>query len=133
MRPLWLSVCCALLLAAVDGSAASADAAVADSAWSSSDPLGIPHEARLRQFMKGNLAPNPSFESVSVQSSQSAGASRLTGWDIVGEHVQWVDCDKEPYTAADCSDGRRAVKIERKEAGELAEAAGVLSAYIPVI
>jgi len=133
MRPLWLSVCCALLLTAVDRPVAATDGAVAAWIGSSSDPLSIPHEERLRQFVKGNLAPNPSFESVSPQKVQNPGAFTVVGWERVGEHVAWVDCSVEPHTAADCSDGRRAVKIERKEAGELAEAAGVLSAYIPVI
>jgi len=133
MQSLWLSVCCAFLLAAVGGPAASTVGTPAGQAWSSSDPLSIPHDERLRQFVKGNLAPNPSFELVSAQIGRRAGAFTVVGWEAVGENVEWVDCAAPPYTAADCSDGRRAVKVDRRKAGELDEAAGVLSAYIPVI
>ncbi|HSM89659.1 MAG TPA: hypothetical protein VLT56_06520, partial [Desulfobacterales bacterium] len=97
-------------------------------AWSSSDPLGIPYEIRGRQFAEGNLAPNPSFERENLKS----GGAEPEGWEKVGSRVEWVNRDSGA-AADDVRHGSRAVKIHRKTAGELDEAEGVMSDFIPVI
>ncbi len=105
-------------------------------AWSSSNPLTIPYERRITLFRKGNLTPNPSFEK--QNSAQGAkisrkGAFAAQGWTRVGENVQEVDADKNPFSPAEVDSGRHAVKIVRNVANETDAAEGVLSDYIPVI
>ncbi len=106
------------------------------SAWSSSTPLTIPHALRLEHFRKGNLAPNPSFENQTgakrTQTSRK-GAFAVQGWSRVGEHVQWVDADQDPFTPEEVDSGRHAIKIVRDRAHETDAAEGVLSDFIPVI
>ena len=121
-----LLFCCAVALAAAPTVSFSADGSAA--AWRSSDPLSIPYEIRMQQLAKGNLAPNPSFE----RENLPAGGKEPEGWEKVGDRVEWVD--RESGAAGDdVRHGSRAVKIDRKTAGELDEAEGVMSDFIPVI
>jgi hypothetical protein len=112
-----------LALAAAAAVWVSCDGRAAD--WSSSDPLGIPFEDRNRQFAEGNLAPNPSFESKAPENVPE-------GWALIGNGVEWIE--RESRASEDeVRHGSRAVKIHRKAAGELDEAEGVISDFIPVI
>jgi hypothetical protein len=121
-----LLLCCSVALTAAPAVSVSADDSPAG--WSSSDPLSIPYEIRIYQFGKGNLAPNPSFE----RKNLTAGGMAPEGWEKVGNRVEWVD--RESGAAEDdVPHGSRAVKIHRKNAGELDEAEGVMSDCIPVI
>jgi|WetSurMetagenome_2_1015567.scaffolds.fasta_scaffold22136_1 hypothetical protein len=121
-----LLLCGALALAASPTGPFSADGHAAS--WSSSDPLSIPYEMRMQQLAKGNQAPNPSFE----RKSLPAGGKEPEGWKKVGDRVEWLD--RESGAADDdVRHGSRAVKIDRKTAGELDEAEGVMSDFIPVI
>jgi hypothetical protein len=121
-----LLFCCAAALAAAPTAVFSSDSRAA--AWSSSDPSSIPYEIRVQQLAKGNLAPNPSFE----RENQPAGGKEPEGWEKVGNQVEWLD--RESGAAGDdVRHGSRAVKIHRKTAGELEEAEGVMSDFIPVI
>jgi hypothetical protein len=121
-----LLLCCAVALAAAPPVSFSADSSAAG--WSSSAPLSIPYEIRMHQFAKGNLAPNPSFE----RKNLPAGETAPEGWAKAGNGVEWVD--RESGAAEDdVRHGSRAVKVHRKTAGELDEAEGVISDFIPVI
>lgn len=85
--------------------------------WSGADPLSIPYEIRMQQCVKGNLAPNPSFE----RRSLSSEGTEPEGWRKVGTRVEWVD--RESGSVEDeVREGSRAVKIHRQAAGELDEA-----------
>jgi len=121
-----LLLCCAVALAAAPPVSLSADSSAAG--WSSSAPLSIPYEIRVHQFGKGNLAPNPSFE----RKILPAGAIEPEGWEKIGNGVEWVDRDSGA-AEDDVRHGSRAVKVHRKTAGELDEAEGVMSDFIPVI
>lgn len=121
-----LLFCCAAALAAAP--AVFLSAADSSANWSSSDPLSIPYEIRVGELATGNLAPNPSFELKNL----ATGGKEPEGWEKVGDRVEWVD--RESGAAEDdVRHGSRAVKIHRKTAGELDEAEGVLSDFIPVI
>ncbi len=63
----------------------------------------------------------------------SEGGGRINGWKILGQNVRWVDRRSGDYTREDVNSGSHAVRIHRKTAGELDEAEGVVSDYIPVI
>jgi hypothetical protein len=116
----------AVALAAAPTVSFSADGSAA--AWRSSDPLSIPYEIRMQQLGEGNLAPNPSFE----RENLASGGKEPEGWKIVGDQVEWLD--RESGAAGDdVRLGRRAVKVHRKTAGDLDEAEGVISDFIPVI
>jgi hypothetical protein len=115
--------CWALTLAATAATFAPADSHA--TAGTSSDPLSIPFEERSRQFAKGNIAPNPSFESRGHEGMPD-------GWERIGKGVEWID--RQAGSAADeIRHGSRAIKIHRETAGELDEAEGVLSDYISVV
>ena len=82
----------------------------------------------MHQFTQGNLAPNPSFE----RKNRESGGAEPEGWEKAGNGVEWVD--RESRAAEDdIRHGSRAVKVHRKTAGELDEAEGVISDFIPVI
>jgi hypothetical protein len=98
--------------------------------WSSLEPLSIPYEVRLAQFEKGNLVANPSFEK---SEPAAGGADDIQHWITVGRSVEWVDAASATYAREEVADGRHAVKIVRRSAGELDEAEGIISDYIPVI
>lgn len=118
----------ALVFTAGGGSARATGA----SAWSSSDPLGVPYEMRLQQLEKGNLLCNPSFEQTGPRAGTTDPYDMPDGWEKVGRQVEWIDT--ENGSAPDeVHHGRRAIKIHRAHAGEMDDAEGVISAYIPVI
>jgi hypothetical protein len=98
--------------------------------WSSLEPLSIPYEVRLTQFEKGNLVANPSFEETV---SAAGDADKTQHWITVGRSVEWVDAASDDYALEEVADGRHAVKIVRRSAGELDEAEGIISDFIPVI
>jgi hypothetical protein len=123
-----LSIIGALALAAGGGSARAAGA----SAWSSSDPLRIPYEMRLQQFEKGNLVCNPSLEQTGSGSRNPDLFDMPEGWEKVGRQVEWIDA-QNGGSPDEVHHGRRAIKINRTRAGELDEAEGILSGFIPVI
>jgi hypothetical protein len=122
------SVIGVLVLTAAAGSARATGA----SAWSSSDPLGIPCEMRLQQLEKGNLVSNPSFEQTSSRVETTDAYDMPDGWERVGRQVECIDT-RSGGAPDEVSHGRRAIKIHRARAGELDEAEGILSGYIPVI
>jgi hypothetical protein len=122
------SVIGVLVLTAAVGSAR----ATGTSAWSSSDPLGIPCEMRLQQLENGNLVWNPSFEQTSSRVETTDAYDMPDGWERVGRQVEWIDT-RSGGAPDEVSHGRRAIKIHRARAGELDEAEGILSNYIPVI
>ena len=98
--------------------------------WSSLEPLSIPYEVRLAQFEKGNLVADPSFE----ESEPATGdADNTQHWITVGRSVEWVDAASGRYAPEEVADGRHAVKIVKRSAGELDEAEGIISDFIPVI
>lgn len=121
-----LLFCCAVALAFGSTVSFSADGSAA--AWSSSDPLSIPYEIRMQQLAKGNLVPNPSFE----RKNPPAGGKEPAGWEKVGNRVEWLDRESGAE-GDDVRHGSRAVKIHRETAGDLDEAEGVMSDFIPVI
>jgi len=123
-----LSMIGALVLTAVGGSARATGA----SAWSSFEPLGIPYEMRLRQLEKGNLVCNPSFEQTDSRAGTAEPYDMPDGWEKVGRQVEWIDA-RSGSSLDEVHQGRRAIKIPRARAGELDEAEGILSGYIPVI
>ena len=98
--------------------------------WSSLEPLSIPYEVRLTQFEKGNLVANPSFEETVPA---TGGTDNTQHWITVGRSIEWVDAASDNYALEEVADGRHAVKIVRRSAGELDEAEGIISDYIPVI
>jgi hypothetical protein len=118
----------ALVLTAVGGSTHAAGA----SAWSSSEPLGIPYEMRLQQLEKGNLVCNPSFERTETRAGTTEPYDMPDGWEKVGRQVEWIDA-RSGSSPDEVHHGRRAIRIHRARAGELDEAEGILSGYIPVI
>jgi hypothetical protein len=101
--------------------------------WSSSNPLSIPYEKRLKQFRQGNLVPNPSFEEGRVITDDPANTFSLKGWQRVGRNVEWTNQNSDGGAAQEVSTGIHAVKITRKRAGELDDAEGIISDYISVI
>ncbi|MEJ2164612.1 MAG: beta-N-acetylglucosaminidase domain-containing protein [Desulfobacterales bacterium] len=101
--------------------------------WSGSDPASIPYRFRLQQYKQGNLAPNPSFEEGAVITGNPGRTFRLKGWESVGRNVEWVNRGDGADAANEVSTGRHAVKIARKQAGELDDAEGMISDYISVI
>lgn len=122
----------ALVLTAGGGSAR----ATGTSAWSSSDPLAIPYMVRLQQLEKGNLVGNPSFEQrgsrVGTTDPYDMPDDMPDGWEKVGRQVEWIDA-QNGSSPDEVYHGRRAIKIQRTRAGELDEAEGTISGFIPVI
>jgi len=101
--------------------------------WSASNPSSIPYEYRLQQYQQGNIVPNPSFEEGRLTDDNPSRPFALAGWEIVGQHVAWAGRQEESGAGQEAADGRYAVKITRQKAGELDEAEGIISNYIPVI
>ena len=103
------------------------------SAWSAANPSSVPYDIRRRQFAKGNLVTNPAFEDGRWLKTGSDNLFRLTGWETVGRHIQWVDRDSSPDAFEGQQSGRRCINIARAQANETDEAEGIISDYIPVI
>ena len=101
--------------------------------WSSADPLSIPHSIRQAHYQKKNLAPNPSFEIGSVAAEGTWRSITLKGWEITGQHIEWIDKTPAPYASEGVGGDRHAIKMARYDAGELDGAEGIISNYIPVI
>jgi hypothetical protein len=101
--------------------------------WTSSDPLSIPYSIRQAQYEKNNIAPNPCFEEGTHATDATADTVTIRGWHIIGRNIDWVDTESAPSASDEVSGGRHAVKISRSHAGELDEAQGIVSDYIPVI
>jgi hypothetical protein len=98
--------------------------------WSSSDPLTIPYETRLKQIEKGNLVMNSSFEEGTIQPEKGKISFTIKGWEVVGKDIHWLNSGLDPEAVRD---GQHSIKIERTKADEVTEAEGILSDYIPVI
>jgi hypothetical protein len=91
---------------------------------------------RLAQFRKGNLAPNPSFESGPARKNGGPPDPRRLapfGWRHVGKNVHWIDAGEAPGAPEEVFSGRRAVKVARDRVHETDAAEGVLSDFIPVL
>ncbi len=101
--------------------------------WSSLDPLGIPYAVRLAQFEKGNLVGNFSFEEGEPATDGADGPFKLKRWTAVGRSAEWVDLESGRHAPEEVAAGRHAVKIVKTSAGELDEAEGIISDFIPVI
>ena len=101
--------------------------------WTSSDPLSIPLSVRLSQFNKKNLVPNPSFEEGTVTTKGSTRKVSIQGWEIIGRKIDRVIWDSALLTEDHTKNGRYVIKLYRKNTGELDEATGIISNYIPVI
>ena len=104
--------------------------AVDGAPWSSSEPLSIPYEVRLTQLEKGNLVANPSFEE---RAPTTENSDTPRHWSRTGRSVEWVDAASGRDAAEEVADGRHAVKIVKRRAGELDKAEGIISDFIPVI
>lgn len=101
--------------------------------WRSEAPLTIPYAIRMQWFEKGNLIPNPSFETPEAPLPGDMGTQRPAHWEMIGDTVAWVERG-DPDDGGDTDEsGRHAIRIQRRAAGELDQPEGVLSDYIPVI
>ncbi len=105
--------------------------------WSASDPSTIPYETRLRQFKRGNIVPNFSFEQGEVFGEGSEKDFALTGWEKVGENnhqnIHWMKHGSDQEAMKAETWGSRCVAIVRNRASEMAAAEGLITDYIPVI
>ena len=79
--------------------------------WTSSDPLSIPYDIRLKQFKKGNLVVNPSFEQGKVIAGEGRKLFSVKGWKVVGSNVRWVDRTSDVEIATDAHPSEHAVKV----------------------
>ncbi|MGA9537651.1 MAG: hypothetical protein WBR24_17235, partial [Desulfobacterales bacterium] len=104
--------------------------AVDGAMWSSLEPLSIPYEVRLAQLEKGNLVANPSFEESDPATENSDNPRH---WIRTGLSVEWVEAASGRDASEEVADGRHAVKIVKRRAGELDQAEGIISDFIPVI
>jgi hypothetical protein len=104
--------------------------------WKSYDPQSIPLAIREKEFQKGNLVVNPSFETGRYLSIDSVRKSyNITGWSRLGENVYWTDLrNEEFYNRDEASDGFHSIKIIREKADETdIQGEGVMSDFIKVI
>jgi hypothetical protein len=104
--------------------------------WSSDSPLTIPYRARIQRLEKTNLIRNYSFETgrtFTINSNTSSFV--IDGWQLFGQHVQWVDTRNDSlFDADEAFSGYRAIKITREKAYETDERGdGVISDFIKVI
>lgn len=106
------------------------------SQWSSLDPGSIPLNVRKKEFSKGNLVTNPSFELGRDYMVDSSGVGfNLTGWKRLGENVAWVNIQEGgKYKKNEVSAGNHAVRIDRRRADETdKQGEGIISDFIRVI
>ena len=104
--------------------------------WKSYDPQSIPLAIREKEFYKGNLVINPSFEIGRYLSIDSIRKSyNINGWSRLGEKVYWTDLrNEELYIKGETSDGFHSIKIIREKADETdIQGEGVISDFIKVI
>ncbi len=104
--------------------------------WSGLDPKSIPLNVREKEFEKGNLITNPSFELGRYYLSDTVKLSfNLPGWKKVGEDVYWTDIQNTAsFETDDASSGTHAIRIERNRADETdVQGEGIISDYIKVI
>jgi hypothetical protein len=104
--------------------------------FSSMDVGSIPLLAREKEFEKGNLLQNPSFETGRNYLADTVKLSfNLQGWKRVGENVIWTNTENPAnFEPDDASNGTHAVKIIRKVADEIdVQGEGVISDYIKII
>ena len=133
MKPvLWIALFSGLVLSACATMEAVPKFISTDN-WTSSDPLSIPYDIRMKLFEKGNLVVNPSFEQGKVTAGEGRRLFSIKGWEVVGSNVRWIDRKSDVEIATDAHRGEHAVKISRIRANELDAAEGTLSDYIPVI
>lgn len=105
--------------------------------WSSMKTLSVPYDVRIKEFDKGNLAPNFSFENGELQKNDSLIKNfQLKSWNKVGNNVEWVNTDNKSYKNDEASTGKYAIKIHR-EFADVQEINnkpdGVVSDFIEVI
>jgi len=93
------------------------------------NPLEAPYAGRMEWFQKTNLVPNASFE----KGQGDAKTFQLTGWQVNGTQVEWVDKTSFQFSANEVYDGTRSIRITRKQAGENDGSDGITSDLIPVI
>jgi hypothetical protein len=102
------------------------------SSWPPSNSLQIPYESRQKQFEKGNLVPNASFENGGNTTGKHEGAFAHIGWKKVGRNVTWAERDPA-LDVISASKNNQCIKITRNKATELDDAEGIISDYIQVI
>ena len=106
------------------------------SQWSSLDPMTIPLNIREKEYDKGNLVSNSSFEFGRYYNVDTVNLSfNLPGWKKVGEDVDWTNIqDKSGFEADEAFSGIHAIKIIRDIANETdTQGEGIISDYIKVI
>lgn len=104
--------------------------------WKSDDPQTIPLPVREREYQRGNLINNPSFESGRFFAVDSTRKSySINGWNRLGENVFWTDIREEGiYERDEASDGFHAIKILREKADETdIQGEGIITDFIKVI
>jgi hypothetical protein len=104
--------------------------------FSSMDVGSIPLLAREKEFEKGNLLQNPSFESGRNYLADTVKLSfNIPGWKKVGENVIWTNTENlAHFEPNDASSGIHAIKITRKMADETdVQGEGIISDYIRII
>ncbi|PLW93561.1 MAG: hypothetical protein C0592_05760 [Marinilabiliales bacterium] len=99
--------------------------------WNSQDPYSIPIEVRSKEYQKGNLIPNASFEDGSMSTSDTSGSEfTLKNWEIIGDGVSWTEISD----SASITEGKYCLKISRAKSPESDTlGSGVLSDFIEVI
>ena len=91
MRLIWIFLLGASMILNACSAIDHAQKKYRTTSWSSSEPLSIPYDIRLKQFEKDNLVVNPSFEADLVFKDTTGNAARSKGWETVGRNVTWVD------------------------------------------
>ncbi len=133
MKSAILSLCCCILMLAACTTIKRPHTIPAASTWSAANPSSIPYDVRRGQLEKGNLVTNAAFEEGRWLKGDSDHPFKLTGWETVGRHIQWVERASAPGAFDAQHSGRRCIKITRSKANEIDEAEGIISDYIPVI
>ena len=104
--------------------------------WSGLNSVQVPENIRLKEFEKGNLVLNSSFEQGKHYIADTLKLSfNLPGWKKVGENVYWTNIeDKENYFPDEASAGAHAIKISKSKCDETdKQGEGIISDYIKVI
>ena len=133
MKPVFLPLLCSFLILTACSAIEKTRKIYRPSSWSSSDPLSIPYEIRLKQFEKGNIVTNPSFEDGRALTGDAADTFLLKGWEKVGQNIKWIEQEPGPNAIKEVNDGGHSIKVIREKTTELDEAEGIISDYIPVI